>query len=169
LTLKKSFLSGLVSSAALPGTKANLAVTFSAGAPLIVEVVQWDVPVFSSTTSKAAAGSDLKIPVTYKGLPRVAAVKIVRSDGSYPFDDWTKYLGPLQQGRGVSQPDIMDCILIPYLIISTSRPLRITGNGMRAASLLPRAPSRPSSQGDCRPPSHLSSFPGFRAMPSTTP
>jgi len=102
LTLKRSFVSGLVSATAVPGTKASLTVAFSAGAPLVVEVVQWDVPVFSSTTSKAAAGSDLRIPVTYKGLPRVAAVKVVRSDGTYPFDDWTKYLGPLQQGRGVS-------------------------------------------------------------------
>lgn len=105
LTIKEKFLSKYLSPAAEPGTKANITVSFSTGAKSQIEIVQWDVPTISQTTSSASAvssGSDLWIPVVWKGLHRVAAVKIVASDGTYMFDDWTQWLPPLQQGRGVS-------------------------------------------------------------------
>ncbi|KAK1517354.1 endoglucanase B [Colletotrichum paranaense] len=99
ITFKAAFLSKYLSATAAPGSKANLTLTFSAGAKSQVEIVQWDVPVASATSSTAVAGADLKIPVTYKGLKTVAAVKALRSDGVYLFDDWTQYLGPLQQAH----------------------------------------------------------------------
>lgn len=102
VTFKAAFLSQFVSPTAEPGSKAVLALEFSAGAALAVEIVQWDTPTLASTSSEAVAGEDLHVPIEYKGLDKVAAVKIFGIDGSYPFDDWTEYLGPLQQGRGVS-------------------------------------------------------------------
>jgi endoglucanase len=102
VTVKSSFLSQYLSATAEPGSKTNLTVSFSAGANANVEVVQWDVPVLGSTSSQVVSGSDLVIPITWKGLYNLAAVKMLRSDGVYLFDDWTQYLGPLQQARGVS-------------------------------------------------------------------
>lgn len=101
LTFKKAFLSTYLSPTAVPGSKANLTVTFSAGADASVEIVQWDVPTLGATTSQAIPGSDLLIPITWKGLYKLAAVKMLRDDGIYLFDDWTQWLGPLQQARGV--------------------------------------------------------------------
>lgn len=102
VTFKKAFLSKYLSPTADPGSKANLTVTFSAGAGASIEVVQWDVPTLGATSSQAVSGSDLLIPITWKGLYSLAAVKMLREDGVYLVDDWTQYLGPLQQGRGVS-------------------------------------------------------------------
>ncbi|OTA65729.1 glycoside hydrolase family 5 protein [Hypoxylon sp. EC38] len=100
ITVKKEFLSKYLSTSASPGSKVNLTVSFSAGADASVEIVQWDVPTLGSTTSRAVSGSDLLIPITWKGLYKLAAVKMLRNDGVYLFDDWTQYLGPLQQARG---------------------------------------------------------------------
>ena len=46
--------------------------------------------------------NDLYIPITYKGLAQVAAVQATTEDGTFLFDSWTQYLGPLQQGRATS-------------------------------------------------------------------
>lgn len=102
IVFKASFLAQFLSATATPGSKANLTLTFSAGASSQVEVVQWDVPTLAATSSKAVTGADLNIPITYKGVKVPAAVKALRSDGVYLFDDWTQYLGPLQQARIVS-------------------------------------------------------------------
>jgi endoglucanase len=105
LTIKEKFLSTYISASAEPGTKANITVNFSTGAKSQIEIVQWDVPSISQNTSSASAvssGNDLWIPVVWKGLHKVAAVKIVASDGTYMFDSWTQWLPLLQQGRGVS-------------------------------------------------------------------
>lgn len=105
VTLKKEFLGQYLSKDAAPGTKANITVMFSAGAKSQVEIVQWDLPVPAQTSSSASAvpaGQDLSIPVVWKGLHRVAAVKMIKADGSYLFDDWTMWLPELQKGRGVS-------------------------------------------------------------------
>lgn len=86
-----------------PGVKANLTVQFSAGADSKVQLVQWDVPTLKGgTSSKAVPGKDLSIPVTWKGIAKIATVKAVLSDGKYLVDGWTQYLGPLQQARAVS-------------------------------------------------------------------
>ncbi|KZL80113.1 endoglucanase b [Colletotrichum incanum] len=99
ITIKASFLAQYLTPTAAPGSKANLTLTFSAGATSQIEIVQWDVPTLASTSSKAVAGADLNIPITYKGVRAPAAVKALSSDGVYLFDDWTQYLGPLQQAR----------------------------------------------------------------------
>jgi len=102
VTFKKSFLSTYLSATAEPGTKANVTVTFSSGAPSQVEIVQWDVPTLKSYASaaRAVASGDLQIPIVWKGLHRVAAVKITTQAGAYLVDDWTQWLPDLQKGRG---------------------------------------------------------------------
>ncbi|TGJ86871.1 hypothetical protein E0Z10_g1908 [Xylaria hypoxylon] len=98
ITFTSSFLSTYFSSSGSPGSKANLTLTFSAGATASVNLVQWDLPKLGSTSSTAVSGADLRIPVTWAGINQPAAVKMRRSDGVYLFDDWTQYLGPLQAG-----------------------------------------------------------------------
>ncbi|GAP86404.1 putative endoglucanase B [Rosellinia necatrix] len=101
ITFKSSFLSTYFSSSGgAAGSKANLTLTFSAGATAAVELVQWDVPRLGSASSTAVSGADLRIPVTWAGVRQPAAVKMRRSDGVYLFDDWTQYLGPLQASYG---------------------------------------------------------------------
>ena len=102
ITFNASFLSKYLSTNGVPGSKGNLTVSFSKGASLNVEIVEWDIPTLSSTTAKASGGQDLAIPITWKGLNKVAAVKMVENNGTYLFDSWTQYLGPLQQARAVS-------------------------------------------------------------------
>ncbi|GJC77601.1 endoglucanase B [Colletotrichum liriopes] len=63
----------------------------------------WDAPVLRATSSKTVAGADLGIPLACKGVRVLAVVKAVRGHGVYLFDDWTQYLGPLQQARIVRQ------------------------------------------------------------------
>ncbi|KAI1135551.1 carbohydrate binding domain X2-domain-containing protein [Hypoxylon sp. FL0543] len=98
ITVKKEFLSRYLSPSASPGSKLNLTVSFSTGADASVEIVQWDVPTLGLTTSKAVSGADLLIPITWKGLYKLAAVKMLLNDGAYLFDDWTQYPGPTTAG-----------------------------------------------------------------------
>ncbi|CAJ2509693.1 Uu.00g147190.m01.CDS01 [Anthostomella pinea] len=100
ITFTSSFLSQYVSETAEPGTKVDLTLTFSAGATAGVTVAQWELPTLASTSSTAVAGADLLIPITWGGINEPAAVKMLRSDGDYLFDDWTQYLGPLQAAYG---------------------------------------------------------------------
>jgi endoglucanase len=99
ITFPASFLSKYVSATASEGIKATLTISFSAGASVQVQVVQWDVPTIATASSKAVAGADLFVPITYKGIHKPAAVRGVESDGTYLADTWTVYLGPLQQAR----------------------------------------------------------------------
>ncbi|KAK0635967.1 glycoside hydrolase superfamily [Bombardia bombarda] len=103
VTLKKEFLKEYLFAGAAPGSKANVTVRFSKGTPSQVELVQWDVPKLGGSSFAAravAADSDLEIPIEWKGLHMVAAVRILGSDGTFLVDDWTKWLPTLQQGRG---------------------------------------------------------------------
>ncbi|KAH8888445.1 glycoside hydrolase [Thozetella sp. PMI_491] len=100
ITFKSSLLSKYISGPTEPGVVANFTVYFSAGASIPVQLIQWDTPTLSSVGSQAVANADLRIPVQYKGLHQLAAVKMVLSDGVYLADDWTMWLGPLQQARG---------------------------------------------------------------------
>lgn len=104
ITYKASFLSTYVSSTTSPGSVANLTLTFSSGAPLTATIVQWDVPVINQTSSSAAGsnGSDLVIPIQWKGLNKPAAVRALTVNGTILIDDFTEYLGSLQAGRTVS-------------------------------------------------------------------
>ncbi|KAI5920160.1 putative cellulase [Camillea tinctor] len=100
ITFAAAWLARFFNETAVPGSKANLTITFTAGATAGVELVVWDLPTLGAVSSTAVSGSDLRIPVTWAGLEQVAAVKMLRSDGVYLFDDWTQYLGPLQAAYG---------------------------------------------------------------------
>ncbi|KAE8146633.1 glycoside hydrolase superfamily [Aspergillus avenaceus] len=99
ITFSSTYLSTLDTTN--PGILATLTLEFSAGASPTLQIVQWDTPSLSSTSAAASSvsGSDLSIPITWKGLSKPAAVKALTSSGTYLFDDWTQYLGPLQQAR----------------------------------------------------------------------
>ena len=99
LTLSQAYLNTLYNSTSPPGIKETLTLTFNSGSPLTLQIVQYSTPTISATTFKIDTSTDLHIPITYAGLPVVAAVKAVLADGTYLADTWTKYLGPLQQGR----------------------------------------------------------------------
>ncbi|KAF9735454.1 hypothetical protein PMIN02_000991 [Paraphaeosphaeria minitans] len=100
IVLTSALLKTVFAPSTATGSLANLTATFSSGAPNTIEAVQYAAPVLGSATAKLpAASADLLIPVTWKGQSRLAAVKAVKSDGGILFDDWTQYLGPLQQGR----------------------------------------------------------------------
>ncbi|APA10925.1 hypothetical protein sscle_07g056950 [Sclerotinia sclerotiorum 1980 UF-70] len=101
LTFTQAYLSTLYSSTSTPGIKATLSLTFSAGSPSQIQVVQWATPTLSQTSFSKQTSSDLTIPINYAGLSEVAAVKALNADGSYMVsgDSWTQYLGPLQQAR----------------------------------------------------------------------
>lgn len=100
VTFKASLLNQYISPTAAPGSKANFTIKFSKGASVTANLVQWDTAVLASNSSSAAAASgDLHIPVTYKGINRLAAVKATLPDGTCLFDTWTVYLPAIQQCR----------------------------------------------------------------------
>ncbi|GLI79799.1 hypothetical protein PoHVEF18_008140 [Penicillium ochrochloron] len=102
ITFSASYLSKKLSSTTSPGVIANLTLTFSGGqSSPVVQLIQWKPPTLSSTSAVASSvsGSDLGIPITWGGLPTVAAVKALTTTGVYLVDTWTVYLGPLQQAR----------------------------------------------------------------------
>jgi endoglucanase len=99
LTLSQAYLNTLYNSSSAPGIKETLSLSFSSGSPLTLHIVHYSTPTISATTFKIDTSTDLHIPITYAGLPVVAAVKAVLADGTFLADTWTKYLGTLQQGR----------------------------------------------------------------------
>ncbi|KAF2460558.1 glycoside hydrolase superfamily [Lineolata rhizophorae] len=101
ITLSAEFLSQYFSTDGAPGVKGEVLVSFSAGADLGIQIVQWDTPILGTTSASlfSVQGSDLYIPIEWAGLSKPATVKIMRRDGTIVFDDWTQWLGPLQQGR----------------------------------------------------------------------
>ncbi|KAF2264350.1 endoglucanase D precursor [Lojkania enalia] len=100
ITFKSPFLSTILTPGSPIGSLANLTLSFSAGADLLANVLQYTTPTLRSTSSALpATSSDLHIPITWPGANRPATVKATKSDGTYLVDDWTQWLGPLQQGR----------------------------------------------------------------------
>ncbi|EEY17445.1 endoglucanase B [Verticillium alfalfae VaMs.102] len=68
ITFKAGFLSDYLGPNVTPGSKANLTLTFSAGAHSNIEVVQWDTPVLV-TEPDATPGQDLQIPINGRAYP----------------------------------------------------------------------------------------------------
>lgn len=102
ITFTSSFLNTIVPATADAGSKVNLTLTFSSGANASVEIVQWDVPVFEPPLPAPAQNDTQQaIPITWKGLNKLAAVMILMEDGTPLFDSWTEFLGPMSSGRGV--------------------------------------------------------------------
>ncbi|KAL4939828.1 hypothetical protein BDV06DRAFT_198017 [Aspergillus oleicola] len=97
-----AYLSSKYTSSTSPGLIDKLTLSFSGGASSpTIEIIVWDTPTLSSTSASASAvsGSDLSIPISWAGIAKPAAVKALSTSGIYIFDDWTQYLGPLQQAR----------------------------------------------------------------------
>jgi endoglucanase len=100
ITFSATYLKSIITPTSPTGSLANLTLTFNRGAALSVNILQYTTPVLSSTSGPLpAAGQDLLIPITWAGQNRPAAVKAVKADGGFLVDDWTQYLGALQQGR----------------------------------------------------------------------
>lgn len=109
ITFKKSFLSTILTPTAnkknpapvTTGTLANITLAFTPGADLTVNILSYSTPKISGPTSLAlpAASADIRIPIQWAGQNRPATVRAVKADGKFLVDDWTQYLGPLQQGR----------------------------------------------------------------------
>ncbi|KAG9251901.1 glycoside hydrolase superfamily [Emericellopsis atlantica] len=100
ITFAPDFIRTYITADSEPGVYETLTIDFSAGASTTATIVQWDAPTLESTEGTAVTGQDLVIPIEWAGLERLATVKFVAEDGTYLVDDWTQYLGPLQQGRG---------------------------------------------------------------------
>jgi endoglucanase len=105
ITFKANYLSTVFSKDGSPGFKANITLKFSSGADLQLQAIQWDTPQPAITdfiVNASNVQSDLKIPFEFKGLSKMAAVKARMYNSTYLFDEWTQWLGPLQQARLVS-------------------------------------------------------------------
>lgn len=75
-------------------------ITPSSGAKLRTTILAWSSPTLSSNFQRATPSEwDLSIPIKWAGIPKIAAVKAAFPDGTYLFDDWTRWLSPLQHGR----------------------------------------------------------------------
>lgn len=98
VTFSASYLANYFSSSST-GIIGTITITFSAGAAIPVQLVKWDTPVVTSSSAQAVAGSDTTVAITWNGVGRPAAVGAYKADGSFLVDDWTIYLGPLEQGR----------------------------------------------------------------------
>jgi endoglucanase len=100
ISFKPAFLASVFTPTSPTGSLANLTLSFNRGASLTVNMLQYSVPDLSTTSSKLpAVSSDLLIPIIWSGQNRPAAIKAVKSDGTFLVDDWTQYLPELQQGR----------------------------------------------------------------------
>lgn len=106
ITYKASFLSTYISETTTPGSIVNLTLSFSEGSTLIANILQWDVPTICETSGSVDEvddGDAYYIPVEWAGLPKVATVKALTTNGTYLVASWTKWLGPLQRARLVSR------------------------------------------------------------------
>ncbi|KAJ6045900.1 hypothetical protein N7499_001444 [Penicillium canescens] len=75
-----SYLSKHLSATTAPGVVATLTLKFSGGASSpVIQIVQWKTPSLSSTSAVASSA--------------------LTKSGTYLVDDWTVYLGPIQQAR----------------------------------------------------------------------
>jgi endoglucanase len=114
ITFTADYLSTLFQEDAAPGFKANVSLRFFGGAKLQLQAVQWDTPQPAMTdfiVNATNVDSDLRIPIEYKGLSKVATVKARMYNSTYLFDEWTQWLGPLQQAR------LVRWTYIPYMVL----------------------------------------------------
>ncbi|GMF70417.1 unnamed protein product [Aspergillus oryzae] len=115
ITFPASFLSTYYSETSEPGLLPNFTLKFSSGASPVVQLVQWDTPTLSKTSAAASSisGSDLSIPITWKGLPKLATVKALLNNGTYLVDDFTQWFGPFGEARTVSLPSLCPLAIYP--------------------------------------------------------
>lgn len=97
ILLSASYLTSILTTST--GLRDTVTITFSAGVTLPFRILTYTaatVPVSSYTVS--GTGSALSIPFSAPGST-LATVKAVKSDGTPLKDDWTQWLGTLQQAR----------------------------------------------------------------------
>lgn len=112
IKFSNGFMGRYVNPTTTPGIKANLTVEFSAGANSRIQLVQWDAPkLIGGASSKAVSGQDLILPVTWKGLSKVATVKALFSDGKYFEHNFTQSYGPLRKARAVCPLSVLPCVV----------------------------------------------------------
>ncbi|KAF2856832.1 glycoside hydrolase family 5 protein [Plenodomus tracheiphilus IPT5] len=100
ITFTSSFLKTVLTPTAPTGSRGDLTLAFNRGAALTVNILKYAVPTLGTTSvALPATSSDLHIPIKWAGQNRPAAIKALKSDGTYLVDDWTQYLPPLQQAR----------------------------------------------------------------------
>ncbi|KAI5790236.1 glycoside hydrolase superfamily [Geopyxis carbonaria] len=80
------------------GLKDTLTVRFNAGVNLPFDIRLYAAPTAATKSYTVDGSTDLSIPVNAGGSS-LATVKALRRDGVYLKDDWTQWLGPLQQAR----------------------------------------------------------------------
>jgi endoglucanase len=84
LALSRTYLATLYKLDSAPGIKETLTLTFGSGTSLTLQIVQYSTPKMATTTYKIDTSTDIHMPITYAGLPVVAAVKAILADGSSP-------------------------------------------------------------------------------------
>ena len=84
LALSWTYLATLYKLDSAPGTEETLTLTFGSGTSLTLQIVQYSTPKMATTTYKIDTSTNLDMPITYAGLPVVAAVKAILADGSSP-------------------------------------------------------------------------------------
>ncbi|KAL4929796.1 putative extracellular endoglucanase [Aspergillus undulatus] len=102
IVFSSTYLASKYTASTAPSVIDTLTLTFDGGvASPTLDIVVWDTPVLASTSVSASSvsGADLLIPITWAGIAKPAAVKALTESGVYLFDDWTQWLGPLQQAR----------------------------------------------------------------------
>jgi endoglucanase len=129
ITVTASYLSTVLTGAV--GTKDTLTIASNRGVALPFDVVLYDTPTLSQSSYSLTSTSDLDIPFDGQGST-LATVKAVKADGTFLKDDWTQYLGPLQQGRinwgdfGVSGSNIVLYTALLEYVQAAAQPVTFT-------------------------------------------
>lgn len=94
-TLTDAYFNKVTKDAAV-GLRDTLTVKSSQGIALPLEVKVYNTPTVAQKVYALTSTADLAIPIQWNGS-KLATVKAVRKDGIYLKDDWTTWLGDLQQ------------------------------------------------------------------------
>lgn len=164
VTFTKAFMKRLFPSNAQPGLRATMVFHFDKGAAdLSIPAYLWARPTLATkqvSITSATAQSDLWIPVTYAGLPKVAMVVAQEANGEYLIDSWTQWLPPMLRGNTVRNTCYLLCILELALTRSNrTRNTPPTGIITPPMSLSPREACRLSWLRTCQRSLHLSFIP----------
>lgn len=94
-TLTDAYFNKVTKGAAV-GLRDTLTVKSSQGIALPLNVNVYDTPTVAQKVYTLTSTADLAIPIQWNGS-KLATIKAVRKDGIYLKDDWTTWLGDLQQ------------------------------------------------------------------------
>jgi len=126
VTFSAAYLSSLIQTypATQLGPLAKLWVIPSKGAAFPISLIRNTLPTLSATYFTVTDTSNsFVIPVTNWGGSTLAMVQAIRRDGAILKDDWTQWLGPLEQGRlnwGDFEPETAGVALSTSLLSTIS-------------------------------------------------